>query len=105
MKVRDGEKVRSAYPPDRTSPPHAAAGCRLLLDGVPPRYSTRMKLAFEIPQAQAEKLRTEAERLGLSPEDLDRAALTDLLAAPDAEFQAVAARIVAKNRELYKRLA
>lgn len=64
-----------------------------------------MKLAFEISQAQAKKLRAEAERLGLSPEDLARAALTDLLATPDAEFEAVAARVVAKNRELYKRLA
>lgn len=47
--------------------------------------------AFELPAPQAEKLRAEAERLGLSPADLARAALTDLLATPDAEFQAVAA--------------
>jgi hypothetical protein len=64
-----------------------------------------MKLAFELPRAQAERLRAEAERLGLSPEDLARAALTDLLSVPDAEFQAVATRVLAKNRELYKRLA
>lgn len=64
-----------------------------------------MKLAFELTPAQADRLRAEAARLGLSPEDLARAALTDLLATPDAEFQAVAARVVAKNRELYKRLA
>ena len=64
-----------------------------------------MKLAFELPSAQAERLRAEAERLGLSPEDLVRAALADLLATPDAEFQAVAARVVAKNQELYRRLA
>lgn len=83
----------------------AAVGCKRLLDGVPARYSTRMKLAFEIPPAQADKLRAEAERLGLAPEELARAALTDLLATPDAEFQTVAARVVAKNRELYKRLA
>jgi hypothetical protein len=62
-----------------------------------------MKLAFELPAPQAEKLRAEAERLGLSPEA--RAALADLLATPDAEFEAVAARVVAKNRELYRRLA
>jgi hypothetical protein len=31
--------------------------------------------------------------------------LADLLATPDAEFQAVAARVVAKNQELYRRLA
>ncbi len=64
-----------------------------------------MKLAFEIPAGQADRLRAEAERLGLAPEDLARAALTDLLATPDTEFQAVANRVLAKNRELYNRLA
>ena len=42
-----------------------------------------MKLAFELPPRQVEKLRAEAERLGLPPEDLARAALTDVLATPD----------------------
>jgi len=64
-----------------------------------------MKLAFELPSAQADRLRAEAARLGLSPEDLARAAIADLLATPDAEFEAVAARVLAKNQELYKRLA
>lgn len=64
-----------------------------------------MKLAFELPPAQAEKLRAEAERLGLTPEDLARAALSDLLAAPDADFSSAASRVLAKNQELYKRLA
>jgi hypothetical protein len=64
-----------------------------------------MKLAFELPAPQAEKLRAEADRLGLSPEEFARAVLTDLLAASDAEFQAVAARVIAKNQELYRRLA
>lgn len=64
-----------------------------------------MKLAIELPPAQADRLRAEAERLGLSPGDLARAALSDLLATPDAEFQQVAQRVLAKNRELYKRLA
>ena len=63
-----------------------------------------MKLAFAVP-AQADKLRAEAERLGLSPEDLARAALSDLLSTPDAEFQDVARRGLAKNSELYTRLA
>jgi hypothetical protein len=66
---------------------------------------TSVKLAFELPAPQAEILRAEASRLGLSPEDLARAALSDLLATPDSEFQAVAARIVAKNQELCRRLA
>jgi hypothetical protein len=64
-----------------------------------------MKLAFELPSAQSEKLRVEAERLGLSAEDLARAAVLDLLATPAADFQAAAARVIAKNQELYRRLA
>ncbi|HVL68990.1 MAG TPA: hypothetical protein VM364_17165 [Vicinamibacterales bacterium] len=64
-----------------------------------------MKVAFELPPAQAEKLQMEAERLGLSPSDLARATVSDLLATPDAEFHALAERIIEKNRELYRRLA
>ena len=83
----------------------AAAGCKRLLEGAAARYSTGMKLAFELPPAQADKLREAARRLGLAPEDLARAALADLLGTPDAEFRAAAARILQKNQELYRRLA
>ena len=64
-----------------------------------------MRLAIELAPAQADKLRTEAARLGVSPEDLARAALSELLATSDSDFQEIARRVVAKNHELYKRLA
>jgi hypothetical protein len=64
-----------------------------------------MKLAFELPDTQAEKLRDEAKRLGLAPEELARAALADLLGTPDDDFRAVVTRILTKNEELYRRLA
>ena len=64
-----------------------------------------MMLALELQPAQAERLRAEAARLGLSPEDLARAALSDLLTEPAADFAAAARRVLAKNQELYKRLA
>jgi hypothetical protein len=64
-----------------------------------------MKVAFDLPPAQAEKLRQEASRLGLTPDDLARAALTDLLAIPDEDFRAAADRVLSKNQELYRRLA
>jgi hypothetical protein len=64
-----------------------------------------MRLAIELPATQADKLRAEAERLGLAPEELARAALSDLLSTPDSEFQNVVRRIVTKNKDLYKRLA
>jgi hypothetical protein len=64
-----------------------------------------MKLAFELPPAQAERLRQEAARLGVAPDELARAALTDLLATADPDFEAAARRVLAKNRDLYRRLA
>lgn len=64
-----------------------------------------MKVAIELPSAQATQLENEAKRLGVSVEDLARAAVTDLLAAPDPAFQAATKRILALNLELYRRLA
>lgn len=69
------------------------------------RYSSRMKVAIELPSAQATQLENEAKRLGVSVEELARAAVADLLAAPDAAFQAAAKRILAQNLDLYRRLA
>ena len=69
------------------------------------RYSGPMKVAIELPPAQAAQLENPARRLGVLPEELARAAVTDLLAAPDAAFQAAATRILAQNLELYRRLA
>jgi predicted transcriptional regulator len=64
-----------------------------------------MNVAFELPAAQAEKLRQIAERLGMSPEDLARAAVTDLLADRDEDFRTAADRILRKNADLYRRLS
>ena len=68
-------------------------------------YSGGMKVAIELPPVQAAQLEAEARRLGVPAEELARAALTDLLAAPDAAFQAAARRILEQNAELYRRLA
>lgn len=64
-----------------------------------------MQFFIELSPAQADRLRLEAERLGLKPEDLARAAITDLLASPGEEFKAAAERVLKKNEELYRRLA
>ena len=64
-----------------------------------------MNVAFELPPAQAEKLQREAERLGISPSELARAALSDLLADRDDDFRAASERVLQKNAELYRRLA
>ena len=68
-------------------------------------YSTSMKLTIDLSPVQTERLRQEAERLGLVPEELARAAIADLLATPDAEFKRAADRVLRKNEELYRRLA
>ena len=103
--MRHLRPATTAFQPRRRMIAPAAVGCKRLFDGVPRATVLDMKLAFELPPAQGDRLRAEAARLGLSPEDLARAALTDLLGTPDAEFEAVATRVVEKNRELYKRLA
>jgi hypothetical protein len=79
--------------------------CGGLLNGPLWRYSIFMKLTIDLPPAQAERLRQEAERLGLEPEHLARAAILDLLAAHDGDFEAAAQRVLQKNEELYRRLA
>ena len=64
-----------------------------------------MKLTIDLSPAQADRLRHEAERLGLTPEDLARAVIADLLAAPGEDFKAAAERVLRRNEELYRRLA
>ena len=64
-----------------------------------------MKLSIDLSPAQAERLRLEAERLGLTPEDLARAAVADLLARTAEDFKTAAARVLKKNEELSRRLA
>jgi hypothetical protein len=64
-----------------------------------------MKLSIDLSPAQADQLRLEAERLGLTPEDLARAAISDLLTTAGDDFKAAADRVLRKNEELYRRLA
>lgn len=63
-----------------------------------------MKLSIDLSPAEAERLRLEAERLGLTPEALARAAIADLRASPGDDFNA-ADRVLKENEELYRRLA
>lgn len=51
------------------------------------RPSTSMTLTVELSSAQAERLRREAEHLGLAPEELARVAIADLIVSPDEEFK------------------
>ena len=64
-----------------------------------------MTLSIELSGSQVERLQQEAARLGVQPQELARAAVLDLLAEQGAEFEVLAARVLEKNLELYRRLA
>src|SRR5205823_5728531 len=64
-----------------------------------------MTIAFELSEAQAEKLRQLADRLGIPPVELAKAAVAELLATRDEDSRAALERVLQKNAELYKRLA
>jgi len=64
-----------------------------------------MKLSVEITDEQQRRLAKEAKRLNVAVEDLAGAAVRDLLAEPEGEFQQAAKRVLEKNRELYRRLS
>jgi hypothetical protein len=64
-----------------------------------------MKIPIEISDPQAEKLRAEARRLGVEPQDLAAAAVVDLLNRESPEFDQAAEYVLRKNQELYKRLS
>jgi len=64
-----------------------------------------MRLSVELTAALEAQLATVAARLNVRPEELAAAALRDLLAAPEPDFREAAARVLEKNRELYRRLA
>jgi len=54
---------------------------------------------------RVKELQKIAERFRVAPEELVRASLEDLLTRPVDEFQKILERVLAKNTELYKRLA
>jgi len=63
-----------------------------------------VKLDIDLTPAQADRLRQEAERLKITPEELARAAVADLLAERDLDFKIAAERVLEKYSELYRRL-
>jgi hypothetical protein len=64
-----------------------------------------MALAIDLSDHQAQALAEAAHRLQVSESELAAAAVRDLIAQPAADFDAAAQRVLAKNAELYQRLA
>ena len=59
-----------------------------------------MKVAIELTEPQASRLREEASRLGVAPEDLARAAVTDLLSTPGEDFRTAADYVLREERRV-----
>jgi len=64
-----------------------------------------MPLSLNLPTETERRLAEIAKRLNVPLTDLAAAAVRDLLAQPTDDFEAVARRVLDKNRELYRRLA
>ena len=64
-----------------------------------------MKLAIQLSEDQRQRLAEIAARLNVPAEALAEAAVRELIAQPGHDFEAVATRLLEKNRDLYERLA
>lgn len=64
-----------------------------------------MKISVEVNGNQERQLTEVAKLLNVRPEDLAAAAVQDLLAQAEEDFQDAAGRVLKKNRELYRRLS
>jgi hypothetical protein len=63
------------------------------------------KLALELTREQLAQLDARAVSLGVDAQDLARAAVLELVTPKAVDFHAVAEQVLAKNAELYRRLA
>ncbi len=62
-------------------------------------------ITINLLEEQLVKLRELDSRLGISPEELARLSVEELLSQPDEEFEQAADYVLRKNAELYRRLA
>ncbi|MBI2986086.1 MAG: DNA-binding protein [Deltaproteobacteria bacterium] len=63
------------------------------------------KLTVTIPDDRLSKLQEIAARFRITPEDLVRVSIDELLARPEEDFRQAAEYVLNKNSELYRRLA
>jgi predicted transcriptional regulator len=62
-------------------------------------------ITVPISEDRLSKLQEIAARLKITPEDLVRVSIEELLSQPEEAFQQAAQRVLDKNSELYRRLA
>jgi hypothetical protein len=63
------------------------------------------RITVEIEDSKAAILKEKAKKFGLLPDQFVTASIEDLISQPDPDFEAAMRRVLAKNQELYKRLA
>ncbi len=63
-----------------------------------------MKLAIQLSEAEEQRLAEIAGRLNVPAESLAEAAVRELVAQSESDFDDLADRLLEKNRELYERL-
>jgi hypothetical protein len=66
------------------------------------RTADSMRVSFDLSDTQSERLRQEADRLGIEPSTLARMTLTYLL---DDDFHAAVGRALQEKADLYRRPA
>ena len=64
-----------------------------------------MTLTVDLPHDTMLKLKALASRHNMTPEELVRASVEELLASPEETFLETLDYVLKKNQELYKRLA
>jgi len=62
-------------------------------------------LTINLPDETADRLEALAQRLGVSVEDLVRSSVEEQFNSLDDDFEEAAQHVLAKNAELYRRLA
>lgn len=62
-------------------------------------------ITITLPEEQLQKLQEIAMRFQVTPEELVRICIEELLARPEEEFQKALEYVLRKNAELYRRLS
>ncbi len=62
-------------------------------------------ITVALPEDRLVKLKEMARQLGVVPEELVRVSIEELLSRPEPDFEQAVDYVLAKNAELYRRLA
>ncbi|OGG55603.1 MAG: DNA-binding protein [Candidatus Handelsmanbacteria bacterium RIFCSPLOWO2_12_FULL_64_10] len=62
-------------------------------------------ITLTLPEDRLLKLKEMAGRLGITPEDLVRVSVEELLGRPEEDFRKATDYVLKKNADLYRRLA